>query len=349
MNSLERLQIERAINNLHSKLHKLNLNNLNITDYNKGYLKKYVDNYYYFMSLYSQLLEKAIKKLKKPISESVFVDYGGGCGMLSYLAKEIGFKSVVYYDIYQKSVNDTKIISKEIAIVIDHYICGDIEKFVIEINNGNINPDLICSFDVLEHIYDLKKWIKAIKDIDTNFSLLFMTSANPRNLYIVNRLKKLQIKAEHEGLNRTIDWKDTDLSSSFLEARKYIIIEKFPQLTAKEIKELSIKTRGLNKGDIEKVAKNYIKTNSIDYHINHPTNTCDPYSGNWTENLIDLKQLKIFIENNNLKVDVTNSFYSYSNNKIFNIPKLILNLIISLFGPRNLFFSPTYTLEIQKD
>jgi len=349
MDSLEHSQIEKAIDNLHSKLHKLNLNHLNITDYNKEYLQKYIANYSFYMSLYSQLLQKAIKKLKKPISESIFVDYGGGVGILSYLASEIGFKSVIYNDIYQKSVDDVKVLSRELGMKMDAYICGDVDQFVEKTNSNNIRPDLICSFDVLEHIYDLEKWIISIANIHSKFSLLFMTSANSRNPYVNNRLKKLQRKAEYEGFNKTIGWKETDLNSSFLEARKNIIRKKFPQFKDNEIKELSSKTRGLKKDDIEEVVQNYIKKNVINYHISHPTNTCDPYTGNRTENLIDLKRLKKIIRKNNLKVNITNSFYSNSNNKIFNVPKQLLNLVIKILGSKNLFFSPTYTLEIQKD
>jgi len=341
--------IDAAVNNLYSKLLKLDIENLKISDYNKEYLKKYINNYSFYMSLYNQLLHKSIIKLKKPISQSIFVDYGGGCGMLSYLAKEIGFKTVIYNDIYRTSVNDTKTISREINTVIEVFICGDVYEFVNELNVKNIKPDLICSFDVLEHIYNLEKWFLNIRNIKSEFFLLFMTSANSRNPYLVNRLKKLQIKAEYEGLNRTIGWKESDLSSSFIEARKSIIKNKFPELENNEINDLSKRTRGLRKEDIEEVVQNYISTSLIDYHIKHPTNTCDPYTGNWTENLIDLNKLKRFLKKNNLKVDITNSFYGYSNNKIFKLPKYILNLIIKLLGSKNLFFSPTYTLEIQKD
>ena len=348
MNSLIEKQISNAIEKLFSKLQKLNLSNLPISAYNRAYLKRYINNYPFYTFLYTQLLTKAIKKLKKSISESTFVDYGGGCGMLSYLAKELGFKYVVYNDIYEISIDDTQTISKNMNISIDYFIHGDVTKFVQTINDNNIKPDLICSFDVLEHIYNLEKWFTSIVDIKSNFSLLFMTSANSSNPYIVNRLKKLQIKAEYKGLEKTVGWKKIDLNTSFLEARKKIIRNEFPQLKYDEVQKLSLKTRGLRKSDIELVVKTYIESGEINYKIKHPTNTCDPFNGNRTENLIDLNPLKIFIKNLDLKVDITNSHYSYSNNKILNIPKYVLNLIITIFGPRHLLFSPTYTLEVEK-
>ena len=349
MESLIKVQIADSAKRLYLKLNDLNFNNLAISEYNKVYLKKYIDNFPFYISLYSQLLKKAIKKLNKPVSESVFVDYGGGCGILSYLAKEVGFKTVVYNDNYQISLNDTQIISGALGISIDHYICGDVEDFVNEVSLLGISPDLICSFDVLEHIYNIEKWFKTIIEINNSFSLLFMTSANSCNPFVVRRLERLQIQAEHEGLKRTAGWKEIDLNNSFLEARGKIIKEKFPDFNKDIISELATKTRGLRKDDIIKVVNRYIETSEISYQIEHPTNTCDPYTGNWTEKLFDLKQLTTLINNNKLSVDITNSYYSYSHNNILNLPKFILNILIKIVGKKILFFSPTFTLEIVKN
>ncbi|MCE5346782.1 MAG: class I SAM-dependent methyltransferase [Bacteroidales bacterium] len=340
--------ITKAIDKLLSKLKLLNFQNLNISECCRNYLIKYLDNYSFYMSLYSQLLQKAFKKLDKPVSESTFIDYGGGCGILSFLAKEIGFGTVVYSDVFQISVNEAQLISRRLNITIDYYICGEVKEFTDKINLYNIRPDLICSFDVLEHIYDLESWIKTIADIETEFSLLFMTSANPCNPFIANRLKKMHIKSENKGFENNIRCNDMYLNTSSLEERERIIRNKFPDLKNDDIKRLALESRGLIKNDIEKVVCDYIKTGNIFYKIKHPTNTCDPYTGSWTEKLIDLKQLKIFIKDINLTVNISNSFYSYSDKKIINVFKYLLNQIIRVLGPKNLFFSPAFILEIQK-
>ncbi|MBT8384618.1 MAG: hypothetical protein KJO83_02785, partial [Bacteroidia bacterium] len=108
------------------------------------------------------------------------------------------------------------------------------------------------------------------------------------------------------------------------------------------------RTRGLRENDIEILVRDYLKTGQIFYEIHHPTNTCDPYTGNWTEHLIDLKQLKSIIIKKNLLFDVSNSYYGYSTNKIWNVPKFLINQLLKIVGKRHLFFSPTYTLEVQK-
>jgi len=338
--------IGKAIENLFSKMLILNTQNLNISEYNKSYIQKYFKSYSYYMSLYSQLFLKTFKKLTKPVSECTFVDYGGGCGMLSYLAKEIGFKTVVYNDINRVSVHDTQIISGSLHIPIDYYISGDAEEFIYKIKLLDIKPDLICSFDVLEHIYNIESCITTLSKINSDFTLLFMTSANPENPFIACRLKKLHIRSEYKEVVNNIRKGDIYINTSFLQERREIIGNKFPELDVREINFLASKSRGLRKDDIEKMVSDYIETGEIVYKINHPTNTCDPYTGSWTEKLIDIKQLKYFIKKINLNVELSNSLYGYSTNKLLNIIKFIVNQLIKLSGPKCLFFSPTFTLEI---
>jgi hypothetical protein len=344
----QRSLISESFNNLFLKLDSLDIGNLDISEYNRDALKRYINNFSFYICLYSQLMQKALNKLNKPLHESTFVDYGGGCGILSLLAKEIGFKNVIYNDINKASLSDATIIAGHLGTSIDYYIYGDAEEFCKEINVNNIKPDLICSFDVLEHIYDLKLWFRTIATINCEFSLLFMTSANSRNPYISNRLKKLHIKSEYEGGENNIRQNNIFLSISFLEERKSIIKSNFPELDYKEVDLLSNKTRGLRKDDIVKVVNDYIKTGCVNYEINHPTNTCDPYTGSWTEKLIDIKQLKAYGKNNNFKVDISNSLYAYSGNILLSLSKYILNQLIKVSGHRNLFLSPTITLEIEK-
>jgi hypothetical protein len=338
--------ISNAIRSLYLKLNDLNLQNLNISDHIKEYLLKYINNYPFYMAVYSQLLQKALKKINNPVNECVFVDYGGGCGILSWLAKLVGFKTVIYNDIYKRSVTDAGILSKKLDISIDYFISGDVEDFVNQIFRHNIQPDLICSFDVLEHIYDLESWIKTIAKIQ-KFYLLFMTGANPKNPVVVHRLKKSHVKCEYHGGEKNIRYNDIYLNTSFLKQREIIISNLFPDLKNNEIDFLSKKSRGLRKDDIEKMIHEYIKNGEIRYKIDHPTNTCDPYTGQWTEKLIDLEQLKIFCENNNLLIDISNSFYCYSRKKVLNIVKFLFNQLIKILGTKNLFFSPSIILEIQ--
>lgn len=339
--------INYSVRNIFSKIKEINLFDLNISDHSREYIIKYRENDLFYISAYSQLLQKAVCELDKPVNESTFIDYGGGCGILSCIAKEMGFKTVIYNDIYKDLAADTKIISDKLNIVIDCYFCGDVNDLVIDLNSSRLNPDLICSFDVLEHIYDLNKWIKSISCLD-RVSLFFMTNANPKNPFIVRRLKRIHKLSEYQGCEKNIRLDNSFLSASFSGQRKIIIKDKFPDLSRHEINLLSKETRGLMKNDIEKVVSEYIDTGIITYKMMHSTNTCDPYTGSWAEKLLDLEQIENEIKTLNMTVRITNSFYGYSEKHFLNIFKYILNRLIKFLGPEHLFISPAITLEIQK-
>ncbi len=344
-----KFQILSSANILFEKLKAVDIKSLNISDYTKSYLQKYIEDYNFYAFLYCQLFLKILDKNNKPSSDSVFVDYGGGCGILSYLAKEIGFYKIIYSDIFLQSVEDSKIIAEKLGIKIDFFIHGDIELFVETINNYNIKPDVICSFDVLEHIYNPLLWFEKIKEVDANFLLFSMTSANGKNPFINYKFKKIHKSAENQNQIITSGWKKHSTNLSFLSERKKIILQNFADLSESTVNDLAIKTRGLKIEDIKKVVEIYITTKNLIYTPSHPTNTCDPYTGNRTENIIDTNNLQKYLLKLGYQAEITNSYWSFSNKKIFNLFKFFLNILIFITGKYCLFFSPSYTVELIKE
>lgn len=337
--------IDSASQRVREKLSALNLKETGISEYNQKYMGQYITNYPFYYGLYKQLFLIAVNELKLPIEKSVFVDYGGGCGILSLLAKEIGFQRVVYNDIYDVSLNDAKLISEAINIRIDNFVLGDINELVDAITQEQLKPNLICSFDVLEHIYNLEEWFSSLSKIGNSFSLVFMTSANSYNPFIRKRLMKVQRKAEYEETTEYWGMKKRDTRISFLLARKKIINDVLPNTDEESLNLLAKQTRGLNQKDIIKVIEEYKATSSISYTIKHPTNTCDPYTGNWSENLINIPSLKSLLNKLGFKTEVVGGLYSHSNNRKLNIAKDILNLIIRRNSKLSLYLSPVYILK----
>ena len=329
------------------KIISLDIDRLNISAYNKRYLKHYQQNLNFYLDAYSQLLLKATSNLDIPVNKAVFLDYGGGSGLLSYLAAALGFNKVVYNDLYEISVNDVKVVSQNLQLNIDEFIVGDIKQVTESINKSKIHPNLICSFDVLEHIYDINEWFIQLKDFKHSFKLFFTTNANGSNPFVNRRLTKKHIRDELHGRKREEVWKEIDLHTSFLIERKKIITQYFSQLTEDDVNKLATVTRGLKENDIKKEVSYFIKHGEMKYEITHPTNTCDPFTGNWTEKIIDTKSLCNFINSLGFTCYVSNSFYPYSEKRILNVPKYMLNLIIRLMGKTNLFFSPSYTIEVE--
>lgn len=346
---MDKQQIKEATRKVFFKLNQINFDRCEISEYNKKYIKEYCVNASFFESLYTQLIVKSMKNNRKPVDEITFIDYGGGCGILSYIASELGIKKVIYNDIYDVSVHDVKRIAPLLKYSTIDCVQGDIDELMEYLNTEKITPDIICSFDVLEHIYNLNYWFSKIKELDNSFSLYFMTSANGDNWYVNRKLKKTHKKAEFIGSEIKKGWKKRDSNVPFLDLRTEMISKKYTKLTKNEINMLAQKTRGLIQEDIFKVVNEYLNTGEISYSIEHPTNTCDPKTGNWAEHIIDVKKLKKKIEDTNTSVTFTSSTYSYSSNKLANIFKWFLNIIIMLLGNKNLRISHMYTLELHSN
>jgi len=344
----ENIIIGRAFDNIFLRIGKVDLRKAGLTVDSINCLEKYIKEYSYYKCIYSGLFNRAINKLRKPVDESTFVDYGGGTGILSLLALEAGFKTVIYIDIHESSVTDSRIISEIADLHADYKICGDIHDLKNIIESKDINPDIICSMDVLEHIYDLDIWISTLAGIKKKFSVLFMTGANARNPYIAAGIRKLHFVAEYRGCERNIRKGDVYIDCSNLEEREKIIKAGFAVLDSKLISWLAKMTRGLRKVDIEQSVKNYLVTGHIELKEHLSTNTCDPYTGSWTERLIEPSYLKNIAERYGMKISFSNSLYCYSGRKMLNVGKFLMNIILRIAGRGNLFFSPSLIVGIEK-
>ncbi len=341
-------KIDRSAELIYKSFRNQDLAEIGISEYNQRYITHYIDNYTFYLQLYTQILIVAIRELTIPIEEAVFIDYGGGSGIFSFLAKSTGFKTVVYNDIYDVSVADVKILSKNNGIKIDHFVCGDIDDLVKELNEQKIQANLVCSFDVLEHIYNIEDWFKHSIKLGHQFTLVFSSSANIRNYVISRRLKAVQQKAENLGKEKKWGDKNRDTSSPFVEIRKEIIKNYSPSLSEDLIQDLAKRTRGYAISDIQKAIDAYSKQGKPIKEINHPTNTCDPYTGNWSEHLINHYYLKKTVtEAGYTSAQIQPAFYTLSTQKLVNLAKKILNLFISIPGI-GIYFSPLYVLVAKK-
>ena len=61
------------------------------------------------MHIYADCLQRGLQAIQTPISDVTLIDYGGGTGFLSILAKSIGIGQVIYIDLNPSSVETTAI------------------------------------------------------------------------------------------------------------------------------------------------------------------------------------------------------------------------------------------------
>lgn len=337
---------ERKFDELHTKLQSLKLSDLPISDYNKRYLGEHIDDYkkasWFLSHIFMLVMEKNVELAKLTI-----IDYGGGSGLLSYYAKLLGVGTVIYNDIYGVSCTDVAIISEKLGIKIDYIVEGDIEHVIEFTQEKKINIDFVIANDVIEHIYDVNKWFSRVKNLPSNELRLICTShANPYNPLINRKLSKLQQNAEFKARNKQWGHKDRDSLNSFYEIRKQIIKKQLPDVDRKTLDELSLVTRGLMENDIQQEVLVFKQNGQTNYKPNHKTNTCDPYTGNWIEQLIDLKQLNKDTDEMGYKSQISKGFYiNTKGGFIVSRTKIIVNYLTNLLGFGGFYLAPYYIVS----
>lgn len=292
------------------------------------------------LSKYAYHLLWAFSLLSKQgldLSNSVFVDHGGGVGLLGMLAKETGIGTVIYNDIDNKFLTLAKVVSKEIGLTLDHYVLGDIDQLVAFVQENKYSCSIVASYDVIEHIYDMDYFFMKASCLSHGSLGLIMSSAanmyNPR--YVLKTIPK-QIVAEKK----------------YTHTRRELIRLLYPELVDSKVVLLSRKTRGLRKDDIRVFCEEYLKnkvlkrsqhrTNSFDPFN---TNTCSPETGYWAEHFLNPFTLRNILQDHGFQCEVKTGRYHGSKRRI---TKNSLNLLLKLGGNYCLPIAPYYSIVALK-
>jgi 2-polyprenyl-3-methyl-5-hydroxy-6-metoxy-1,4-benzoquinol methylase len=346
-------EINSAALRLYEKLRIIKADTLNISDYNKRALRKRLYKLISSLQLYSYLLSLVLADNEVPRKRFVLVDYGGGVGILSLLAKELGIGTVIYIDINGLSCKDAKTTGKILGIDADFYVQGNIEELIDFIKKKKISCNAVASHDVIEHIYDIENFFKKITLLSNNGLTIAMSSGanmfNPRrrNLEI-----KRQIEAECFGWQKKLANKERVFLKSYLKVRRDIIVgylTKYKRnLSEKEINILANKTRGKRKEDIFKCVEDYIEKGIYPVEPEHPTNTCDPYTGSWMEHLFNPYVLKKILVKRGFKARVLNGYYGYYKNPIKKLAVNFMNISISILKKQGIRLASFYVIYARK-
>lgn len=342
-------QIASAQIRLSDRLSTLDLDSLNISEHTRTYLGNRIAGLRGWLELYGSLLCLSLNDSPISLEDFVLADYGAGSGLISLLAAEMGIGTVIYEDINEVSCRDAKHLSNALGLRLDHIVCGDIDDFVSYIQDNSISINAITSYDVLEHIYDVEYHFSRLGCLPSDgLRLVYASGANIENPRYVRKVKRMQI--EYEYKNREKTWWDDESDSlrSYLDRRRDMISSYAPDLSFELVEQLALSTRGLIQRDIEKCIDEFRRKGSISYHIDHPTNTCDPDTGNWCEHLMNLKWLEQVVRNQNFSVEILTGCYSMGGSLPKNIVKALINVLIRLLGRRGMLLSPYYIVYARR-
>lgn len=334
--------INSAASRLFSKLEHLDIRSLDISDYNKRYLGNIVRS---TLAVRSYILSWAVAPANIPLNHFVLLDYGGGTGILALLAKELGIGTVIYNDIYDVSCEDAKVIGDSIGNQADYYVHGDIDDVIEFLRTNSISCNAIASYDVIEHIYDIYEFLKKLTALSNGFLSVVMSSgANIFNPLNRKSIMKKQIEVENKDRERKWGHKERDCLRSYLKVREGMIIEHAPSLSEEEIRRLARLTRGMIEIDIKQCVDGYLASGQLPSEPDHPTNTCDPYTGNWAERLMDPYHLKDVLSKSGFKVKVLSGYYGRPMNAIKRLLASVLNLTIYCSKKQGIRLAPFYTV-----
>lgn len=344
------IDINLAASRLFNKLQYLDINSLDISDYNKRYLCDHLRNIHSTLQKYSYILSWSVTSAVVPLSEFVFLDYGGGSGVSSLLAKEFKIGTVIYNDIYEVSCKDAKVIGESIGNQADYYIHGDIDDVIRFLRTNSISCDAIASYDVIEHIYDIEGFFNNLHLLSNgSLSVVMSSGANNFNPLIRKSLMKKQCEEEFRDREKKWGHKERDCLRAYLEVREEMVLKYAQNLTKKEVRQLARLTRGMIEVDIKKCVNEYLKTGQFPQEPSHPTNTCDPYTGNWKEHLMDPCWLQDILSKSGFKVEILSGYYGRPKKIIKRPYANFLNLLIYISKRQGIKIAPFFTIYGKKE
>lgn len=283
---------------LKEKLKHINYRALPISDYSRGYIMRMLPALDYYWNIFNRGLNHLLAVSGLRAEEVVFVDYGGGHGFLSFLAKSRGFSQVIYIDMNPHSVKTVDVLSDQLGMGPDVILCGMSNTLKDWCVKEQTYPNLIMGTDVIEHIYCLDDFFSDIFSIPGKKHLCFTTASTPYNKMVVRRLHKAMVMDE-SGVRDV---------PSFRQLRREFIQKEFPDLSPERVSYWVDNTRGLVYEDIRRAVEN-----DSPNLLRDPFNTCDPRTGSWTERILPIKDYRELVEPYGCELKVAPGFYNGRN------------------------------------
>ena len=111
-----------------------------------------------------------------------------------------------------------------------------------------------------------------------------------------------------------------------------------------ELDLLARRTRGLRQLDIIERVEHYVRSGELPKELAHPTNTCDPFTGNWDEHLMDPFELLVRLARHGFTGKVLPGYYPRYGRWSKHAFTGALNVLIAQTGTWSLRLAPHYIL-----
>lgn len=319
---------EVIVKSLAERLQAIEFDKLPISDYNKRYIANLKPALRYFISIYYICISEGLKAKGINAKNLTMVDYGGGSGFLSMLAKEMGIGKVIYIDLNPNSVETVKQLKDRFGIGPDVVLHGDADTLANWCSEEGVKPELLVATDLIEHVYDLRSFFGQLTDISSSLYMVFTTASTPFNPYVKRRLRNMMRSCEIE----------------YLELRREYIAKLYPDMRSDKLEMWAAATRGLIFDDI-KIA---LESDKLPMPAD-PHNTCDPRCGNWTERILPIGDYRKILAPYGYEIKIGKGYYNeYRSSSLASLVCKVLNMLIRCCGKLGFAISPFITISCSK-
>ena len=132
--------IRQAAQALVSQLKAIDYERLPISKYNKRYIARLKPVLSYYMKIYADCILKGLESIGSSPEEITLIDYGGGSGFLSILAKQAGIGRVIYIDLNPDSVDTIRILKELVNTGPDIILHGDSDTLADWCSANKVKP-----------------------------------------------------------------------------------------------------------------------------------------------------------------------------------------------------------------
>ncbi len=276
-------------------LKQLNPDELAISAYSRTALGRTLKAAEFYMDIYRSALEKCVAAVALPPSEITLVDYGGGHGLLSILAKQMDFGRVIYIDMRAESLQTVQTLGERLGTLPDVMLQGDADMLQDWCERNQERPTALLAMDVIEHVYILDEFFATLHRINPAMWMLFTTASTPYNKRVVKRLHKAMI----------LDELGNDQKKGFRTLRREYIQQLHPDMPERMLDLWAEQTRGLIYYDVKRA----VESQSPNL-LRDPYNTCDPESGSWTERILPIEEYRQLLAPYHYRLTVLPGFYN---------------------------------------
>ncbi len=277
------------------QLSQMDLSVLDISAYSRNALNRMLAAVEFYLDIYRASLERVLACGNRTPSETTIVDYGGGHGLLSILAKRLGFGQVIYIDYNPDAVQTVQQLSRWLGTQPDVVLQGNVDVLEKWCQTNRVCPQALLSIDVIEHIYVLDDFFAALHRISSQMTMLFTTASTPYNRRVVRRLHRA-MELDEQGMPGKM---------GFYDMRREYIKNFQNDMPDKLLDYWAANTRGLIFDDIRRAVEAQSPNLLLD-----PYNTCDPRTGSWTERILPVGDYQQLLSAYGYKLLILPGFYN---------------------------------------